>query len=89
MNIYLISQTENLGYDKYDSAVVVAESEEQAKSIHPSGRLFDPDAEDYLRWDYTFSSWASNPENVKATWIGTAGSHLNAGHVVCASFNAG
>ena len=36
MNIYLIWQNENRGYDTYDSAVVVAEDEESAKLIHPS-----------------------------------------------------
>ena len=36
MNIYLISQTIVEGYDSYDSAVVVAETEDDARSIHPS-----------------------------------------------------
>jgi len=36
MNLYLISQTINNGYDTYDSAVVCAESEDEARKIHPS-----------------------------------------------------
>lgn len=36
MNIYLLSQTENDGYDTYDSCVVIAENEEEAKTIHPA-----------------------------------------------------
>lgn len=36
MNLYLISQTINEGYDTYDSAVVAAESEDEARKIHPS-----------------------------------------------------
>ena len=35
MNLYLISQTENEDYDTYDSAVVCAETETQARRIHP------------------------------------------------------
>lgn len=36
MNIYLIWQTVNRGYDTYDSVVVCAESEEDAKTIYPT-----------------------------------------------------
>ena len=36
MNIYLISQETNKGYDTYDSAVVFAESEEEAMQISTS-----------------------------------------------------
>ena len=37
MKMYLISQTLVEGYDTYDSAVVSAESPEDARTIHPSG----------------------------------------------------
>ena len=37
MKLYLISQTLVEGYDTYDSAVVSAESPEDARTIHPSG----------------------------------------------------
>jgi hypothetical protein len=36
MKLWLISQDVNTGYDTYDSAVVAAETEEQARLIHPS-----------------------------------------------------
>jgi len=35
MKLWLISQTENNGYDTYDSAVVAAETEVEAKGIIP------------------------------------------------------
>lgn len=35
MKLYLIQQDVNLGYDTYDSAVVIATSEEEARRIHP------------------------------------------------------
>lgn len=79
MKLWLISQTENDGYDTYDSAVVAAESEEDARSIHP-GRS---------EWGERHGdTWASKPENVKAELIGEAKPGLAAG-VWCASFNAG
>ena len=36
MKLFLISQDKNEGYDTYDSAVVVAESEKEAREVHPS-----------------------------------------------------
>lgn len=36
MNLYLISQYDNMGYDTYDSAVVVAKNEQEAREVHPS-----------------------------------------------------
>lgn len=36
MNLYLISQDINVAYDTYDSAVVAAESEQDARTMHPS-----------------------------------------------------
>lgn len=36
MNLYLISQDVSNDYDTYDAAVVAAESEEEARKIHPS-----------------------------------------------------
>ena len=40
LKIFKISQTENAGYDTYDSAVVCAENEEKAKRIHPENGYF-------------------------------------------------
>ncbi len=36
MNLYLISQNVNGGYDTYDSAVVAAKSVDDARTIHPT-----------------------------------------------------
>jgi hypothetical protein len=77
MNLYLLSQTENRGYDTFDSCVVCAPNEEQAKTIHPRGDL------NYV----SGRGWAS-PDNVTATLIGVADPSVKAG-VVIASFNAG
>ena len=80
MNLYLIEQSENTGYDTYDSAVVAAETETDAREIHPS---------EYSCWGDDYGqSWASSPDNVTAKLIGKADHAIESG-VVLASFNAG
>ena len=37
MNLYYVWQDENNDYDTYDSFVVCAENEEEAKNTHPDG----------------------------------------------------
>jgi len=37
MKLWLISRNGVIDYDEYDSAVVVAATEEQARNTHPSG----------------------------------------------------
>ena len=64
-------------YDRYDSAVVTAETEAEAQAVHPGG---------YPDWGSSTSTWAASPNLVVAEEIGTTG--LPAGKVVCASFNA-
>ena len=76
MNIYLISQYENTGFNTYDTAVVIAESEEAAQLTHPSG------GEEWID-----ESWA-DPEDIEVELLGEAVEGSRAG-VVCASFHAG
>ena len=83
MNIYLIWQNENRGYDTYDSAVVVAEDEESAKLIHPSTYGENP-------WkDSCSSGWCYYPDDVKVELVGTYEGTKTEPHVILASFNAG
>lgn len=84
MNIYLISQTETGGYETYDSAVVIAESEEEARNTSPHTGL-QITAEE---WPEQMYDWCSSSEAVSVTLIGTAEATADKG-VVCASFNAG
>ena len=81
MKLYLLSQKENYGYDKYDSCVVCAESENDAKKITPSGEEFSPNSTYYNTWAHTW-------EGIKCEEIGEANSTQKRG-VVLASFNAG
>lgn len=87
MNIYLIWQTKNKEGDTYDSAVVIAESEEDAKSIHPghNSKNYEdipiPSEWDGKGWD----DW-SDKEYVRVKLIGTAVVGQERG-ILCASFN--
>lgn len=94
MKLYLLIQNYNKGYDTYDSCVVVAENEEDAKRISPDEyrEFIDGDwAFVYQdgRWERDgYGSWAPI-EYVQAIHIGIAAPELEPGTVVCASFNAG
>lgn len=77
--LWLITQDVWRGYDTYDSAVVAACTEEEARATHPSG--------DNRQFGQHFPTWA-RPDFVQVARIGRADSTLSPG-VVCASFNAG
>ena len=83
MNIYLITREDGAGYDEYDSAVVVAATEEAARLIHPGGR------DD---WDGKVEKWGSwiPACDVLTTYIGKFDNeNYIKDRVICASFNAG
>ena len=74
MKLYLISQTENTGYDTYDSAVVAAENAKIAREINPD------------RSDGSYA-WCHS-KDVTARYLGVAKAGTKRG-LICASFNAG
>ena len=76
MNIYMIAQRVNDGWDTYDSAIVAAENEDVARFMHPDG---DPEP-----WD--FDSWC-DPTDVTVTPIGISTENLE--RVILSSFNDG
>lgn len=76
MNLYKLSQTENGGYDTFDSCVVCADNEAAARLITPEYKS---------TW---CGGWCSGPEYVEVELIGKAAAGLLAG-VVLASYNAG
>ena len=80
MKLWLISQSVNQErYDVYDSAVVAAEDEDEARHIHPSGQVTDNEV--------AIEMWCK-PEQVKVTYLGEAAKRIKS-CVICASFNAG
>jgi len=77
--LWLLKRCDKCDYDEYDSAVVVAESEAQARQMHPSGLTVSWESSDYGGW--------VAPEFVIVTRLGFADDPTP--RVVCASFNAG
>jgi hypothetical protein len=94
MKLWLISQDENDDYDTYDSAVVAAETESEARSIHPGDNQLSlkngkwvgtrPDGTEYESYSGTWS----RTDAVKVEYIGEAKEGTEKG-IICASFNAG
>lgn len=78
MKLYLLSQDVNDDYDTYDSCVVAAENEEEAKMMHPEseGGVI-----------CCVSVWCNMPDEVQCKYIGEAAENMEKG-VICASFNA-
>lgn len=92
MNLYLLKRTDKVSWDEYDSAVVKAASEEEARLIHPSM---------YGNYKWKNNAWFFNdlkqesyahgwtdPSKISVTLIGKALKDLKE-TVICASFNAG
>ena len=84
MKLFKIYQNINRGYDTFDSAVVVANSAEEAQKIHPCDG-----SDDFLLYD----SWVSRPDLVELIYLGEVvgepDNDIYPGAVICASFNAG
>lgn len=82
MNLYLLTQTENVGYFTYESAVVAAPDSETARRIHPKyGPLTSGQ-------EWNDPSWASAPRSVRVQLLGTANEGIKQG-TFCTSFRAG
>ena len=87
MNIYLISQNENTGYDTFSDAVVIAKCADDAAKIHP---VLDWEHDDDSKtvWnDGIDDSWCSSPEQVRVELIGQAKPDAVEG-IVLTSFHA-
>lgn len=79
MNLYLLTQTEwDWDYDTYDSCVVAAQSEDDARLIPPAGSAPHRGS----------PSWPTHPDRLAIQLIGVADPTVESG-VVLASFNAG
>jgi hypothetical protein len=97
MKLWRISQSRNRGWDTYDSAVVAAETEEEARHIHPNGNLFWKTEPLKCGWYYRMVSgenvgfddisWVL-PTDVTVEYLGTTERELPS-PVVCSSFNRG
>ena len=81
LKLFRLSQSENNNYDTYDSCIVCAENEEDAKTIDPNGGEFKP-------YSGGWGDWALTKEGIKWEEIGIANENQERG-VILASFNAG
>jgi hypothetical protein len=79
MKLYLLSQGYNDGYDTYDSILVCAEDEDDAKTINPDGTPFV---------ERKMSTWTDTIDQITCKEIGEANDKQTRG-VIIASFNAG
>jgi len=81
MKLYKISQDTNYGYDTYDSAVVCAENEDEARKIKP----YYPEESNYI-YD---TAWVGekNIHTIKVEYLGEADKKIKKGLII-ASFNA-
>ena len=94
MNLYLISQNIVNGYDTYDSAVVSAETSEEARTIHPSAYVTHIDNNNWMGGDFSRtyinneSSWVrcDQLEDISVELLGTT---LRGKGLIFSSFNAG
>jgi hypothetical protein len=77
MRLWRLSQHARSGWDTYDSAVVAANTEEEARAIHPGG--YEDDEDD---------SWPRDRACVDVQYLGEAVDNILFG-IVVASFNAG
>ena len=96
MKLWLLSISNNkINYGMFDSAVVAAETEKEARMIHPRGEVYF--------WSVLFDSWCQDchnglmnvtdtesgwdrPENLECQLLGEAVNEIKSG-VICASFN--
>lgn len=85
MNIYKVSQTGNDDYDTFDSMIIIAETEEDARWTRPGWSSWDEMSCEKKFWAIGDWYW---PEECIVELIGEALPEMEAG-VVLASFNAG
>jgi len=100
MNIYKLSQNINDDYNTYDSCVVCAENEEEARLIHPSWVVTHCDNENWYGTDSTGKEYKTEDDypiewvkrkdvdKIEVEYIGKAKKGMKKG-VILASFNAG
>lgn len=80
MKIYKIWQEVNNQYDTYDSFVVYANNEEEAKLIQPLNE----------NGDYNYrTSWVNKVEDIKIEYLGEAKEDILEAQIILSSFNAG
>jgi hypothetical protein len=90
VNLYKLSQRETR-FHSYDSCVVAAASEQDARETHPNLKgCVDllPGEAWWAPCDFPQKTWAAHPGDVVVQYLGKAGPKIEAG-VICASWWGG
>lgn len=69
MNIYLVTRTDSVFYDEFDSAVVVASSPKEAISIRPKGSGHHKWDKENLEVKYVGISSENEPKIILASFV--------------------
>jgi hypothetical protein len=90
MKLFKIWQEVNNDYDTYDSAVVAAENEEEARNIYPSYQNEYNEVENKESWnpESPHDDWVDNPKCVNVEYLGEAKPGTKKGQIL-ASYSAG
>jgi len=97
MKIYLVTSPKAASWDEYQGFVCVANTEEEARNMHPSDF-----ANEYMwcdctgEWQYTsysglimkLSTWPHSPQDVKVQYLGEAAPEYTEKQVILGDFNA-
>jgi hypothetical protein len=83
MNLYLLSQYEERGYDSFDSCVVAALNEDDARMINPNNYG------DHDPWTKSSRCWCNSPDDVVVELVGVADKSIDTARIILSSFNAG
>jgi hypothetical protein len=85
MNIYLLERKDaGVHWGEYDSCVILAKNEEEARHTRPDGEMWEEGYNDY--------DWC-RPDNVSVRYLGKFDGNLAEGHsakdrVICSSYNS-
>ena len=94
MKLFLLTLKEDNDYESYESCVICAENEEDAKSISPEQEWDDENKEwtrgtKFIPTEEGFhNTWASSVEAINCQELGIASDNMKRG-VVVSSYNAG
>ena len=103
MKLYLLQQDINNQFDSYDSCIVAANNENEARTIHPATLRFSKgqtlkesnelewNQEDRFYFMKIGNSWLPRKERhkIKVTYIGEADKRYTEAQCILASYNAG
>ena len=95
IKLWLIKRTDPIGYDEFDSMIVAAPTEEEARTYHPNGVTRGYKKDGYWEYKYLNSSYYPPPswygwgriEDLEVSYLGTTDREIQG--VILASFNAG